>query len=107
MVDESIITKVRSYLSTLPGYGIHPRRAVLFGSFARGDAREWSDIDVVVVAPEFDESRSVEIVEKLWVATRHTDSRIEPIACGEFEWDHDESRPILGIARREGIVIAA
>jgi len=34
-----------------------------------------------------------------------TDSRIEPIACGEREWDADTSRPILEIARREGMVI--
>jgi hypothetical protein len=37
----------------------------------------------------------------------HTDSRIEPIACGEREWESNASRPILEIARREGIVIAA
>ncbi|MFW5858287.1 MAG: nucleotidyltransferase domain-containing protein, partial [Planctomycetota bacterium] len=26
----------------------HPRRIVLFGSLARGDTREWSDIDLFV-----------------------------------------------------------
>jgi hypothetical protein len=34
-----------------------------------------------------------------------TDSRIEPIACGENEWEADDSRLILEIVRREGIVI--
>lgn len=35
------------------------------------------------------------------------DNRIEPIPCGEREWETDQSRPILEIARREGIVITA
>ena len=30
----------------------HPRRIILFGSLARGDAARHSDIDVLVVAPE-------------------------------------------------------
>jgi len=79
----------------------------LFGSYVQGKADQWSDIDLVVIAPELDGPRSVELVEKLWHATLAADSRIEPIPCGQREWETDESRPILDIARREGIVIAA
>jgi hypothetical protein len=35
------------------------------------------------------------------------DVRIEPIPCGEQEWETDGGRPILEIARREGTEIAA
>ena len=28
--------------------------------------------------------------------------RIEPIPCGEREWETEEGRPILDIARQEG-----
>ncbi|MCX7013505.1 MAG: nucleotidyltransferase domain-containing protein [Candidatus Sumerlaeota bacterium] len=101
------IDAVRRYLAALPRYGIHPRRAVLYGSFARDEAGEWSDIDLVVIAPEFDGSVAMELVETLWRATLAADIRIEPIACGEREWETDDSRPILEIARKEGIVIAA
>jgi hypothetical protein len=44
-------------------------------------------------------------VEKLWLATATADNRIEPIPCGEQEWEMDGSRPILEIARREGIIV--
>jgi len=44
-------------------------------------------------------------VEKLWLATASADNRIEPIPCGEQEWETDGARPILEIARREGVII--
>jgi len=105
MVEQTLIESVRSYLAALPALGIHPRRAVLFGSYARGHGGEYSDIDLVVIAPEFDGSRELSLVKKLWQATA-ADSRIEPIPCGEREWETDQGRPILEIARREGVVIA-
>jgi len=107
MVEASVIAAIRRYLAVLPAEGIHAGRAVLFGSYARGEARQESDIDLVVIAPEFDRNRDLATVKRLWRATADSDIRIEPIACGELEWEEDDSRPILEIARREGIVIAA
>ena len=43
----------------------------------------------------------------MWEATLAADNRIEPIPCGEREWDSGNGRPILEIARREGVVIEA
>jgi len=107
MVEASVIEAIRHYLAELPTAGIHARRGILFGSFARGESNEWSDIDLVVIAPEFDIKRDLAFVKRLWRATARTDTRIEPIPCGEKEWEEDDSRPILEIARREGIVIDA
>lgn len=107
MVDAAVVSAVKRYLASLPRYGIHASRAILYGSFARGAEHEWSDIDLVVVAPEFDEAHDMSTVEQLWIATEAADDRIEPIPCGEREWADDDSRPILAIARRDGIEIAA
>ena len=107
MAESTITDTIKHYLSELPAYGIHPNRAILFGSFARGDAHEWSDIDLVVIAPEFDSPCETNMVEQLWLATATSDNRIEPIPCGEKEWQTQQARPILDIARREGIVITA
>ncbi|MBE7559450.1 nucleotidyltransferase domain-containing protein [bacterium] len=107
MVDPTILKEVRRYLGVLPRYGIHARRAVLYGSFARGEAGPWSDIDVIVIAPEFARGKTYSMIEDLWGARAHADIRIEPVARGEDEWEHDQSRPLLEIARREGVVIAA
>jgi len=104
MAENEIIATVKHYLTTLPSFGIHACRAVLFGSYVRGKADEYSDIDLVVIAPEFDGYREISLIKALWRATV-TDSRIEPIPCGEQEWETDGSRPILEIARREGVII--
>ncbi len=106
MVEETVIGKVKQYLRSLPSFGIHANSAVLFGSFALGCADEYSDIDLIVIAPEFDGAREISLIKALWRATV-ADNRIEPIPCGEREWETDGSRPILEIARREGIVITA
>ena len=107
MVDPSISGVVVAYLRAVQAAGIHARRAVLFGSHARGDAGPWSDIDVVVIAPELESPAAGSLVDKLWELRAFTDSRIEPIPRGEREWDRDDSRPILILARREGVEIAA
>jgi len=107
MVDQAIVEVVKKYLDSLPAVGIHARRAVLFGSFARGNADEWSDIDLIVIAPEFEGICERSLVEQLWIVRAKVDDRIEPIPCGEREWESDGSRPILTIARSEGISIAA
>jgi len=107
MVEEAVIESVKRYLASLPALGIHARQAVLFGSYVQGRVDEYSDIDLVVIAPEFDGSRDIALIEKLWQATISADNRIEPIPCGEQEWETDQGRPILEIARREGVIIAA
>ncbi len=105
MVSQAIDVVVRQYLRALAQEGIHARRAVLFGSHAKGTADEWSDIDLVVIAPELEPPAGHRLVNKLWELRATTDSRVEPIPCGEREWETDESRPILEIARREGIMV--
>jgi predicted nucleotidyltransferase len=102
---QRIIDSVLRYLAVLRRHGIDASFAVLFGSHARGDASEWSDVDVVVVAPYFDTHRSRADVDALWLHTLEVDPGIEPVACGLAEWDTDDSRPILEIARTEGITI--
>jgi predicted nucleotidyltransferase len=86
-MDETLIAKIKQYLATLPTVGIHASRAVLFGPYARGEADRNSDVDLIVVAPEFDDESDVEIIKGLWEITLLADNRIEPIPCGEREWE--------------------
>ena len=106
IVQDAVIKAVKRYLAGVPALGIHAHRAVLFGSYVQGQADEYSDIDLIVIAPEFGGSREISLVKALWRATV-ADDRIEPIPCGEQEWETDGSRPVLEIARREGVSITA
>jgi predicted nucleotidyltransferase len=107
VVKETVLEIVHNYLQAVNQAGIGARRAVLFGSWARGEAHEESDIDLVVIAPEFDGEWDRDLLDQLWELTAFVPDawRIEPIACGEREWLEDTERLILEYARREGEVI--
>lgn len=107
MVAPAIEQIVRNYLHAASEAGIPSTRAVVFGSQARGDAHEQSDIDLVVLSRALEPPRTHDIVATLWRLRANTDSRIEPIACGEREWLTDDSRVILEVARREGVMVEA
>ncbi len=106
MASVSVIEAVRFYLRTVCENGIPVKFGVLFGSQARGTANEYSDIDLVVVSPHFDGRKDFNEINKLWGLTVKTDSRVEPVPVGEREWKEDDTRAIIEIARREGMIIA-
>ena len=102
MVDPTIVMVVRNYLQTLHDYGFEVRFGVVFGSRSQGKANDWSDIDLLVVSPRFDNPRDRRDVDLLWRLAARSDSRIEPIPCGERQWLEDNGSAIVEIARREG-----
>lgn len=102
MVDQSIIDSVKAYLSALEECGIVPSFGVIFGSTVRGKSDLWSDIDLLVISPCFDNLRSRNDVDFLWRVAARVDKRIEPMPCGEKRWKEDTSNAIIEIARREG-----
>lgn len=105
MVDKSIIEAVRKYMLALQDKGLSVRRGVIFGSYATGKSHQWSDIDVIVVSPEFDKAYRRKELDLLWRTTATTDTRIEPVPCGERQWEEDDSTAIIEIARREGVLV--
>lgn len=87
--------------------GFSPDRIVLFGSYARGDADEDSDVDLLVVMPEDDERREVEIEMRRLVSDL-------PVAKDIVVTTNDEIRrrghvigTVLEPALREGKVVYA
>jgi predicted nucleotidyltransferase len=104
MLEQSVLISVRNYLAALTSRGITVERVVVFGSQAKGEAHEWSDIDLLVISPQFDDMKDRNAVNILWRVAARTDSRIEPIPCGSRQW---RSSAIIEIARREGEVLEA
>jgi predicted nucleotidyltransferase len=105
MVAPAIIEIIQSYLRVVRDSGIPVAFGVIYGSQARGTAKEGSDIDLLVVSPHFDGKKNFDEVNTLWRLTALTDSRVEPIPVGEREWKEDDSRAIVEIARREGQIV--
>jgi predicted nucleotidyltransferase len=105
MVDKSIIESVKIFLMSVNNQSAKISFGVIFGSQARGEATKWSDIDLLVISPDFDLKIERSQINQLWRMAGRTDSRIEPIPCGEKQWQEDDSSAIIEIARREGEIV--
>lgn len=102
MVERAILKVIQNYLEVIRHAGIHVNQAIIFGSHARREAQPDSDIDILVIAPEFDGTYDKKWVDLLWELRAKSDSRIEPIPVGKLQWQEDDASAILEIARREG-----
>ena len=87
----------------------HPERVILFGSHARGDAAETSDVDFIVVdSAPFNEQRSrrlfcVRLYEALAKFRVPTD--ILAYSRHEFDYWRESLNHVLGRAVAEGRVL--
>ena len=75
---DSIIEIVKRYIDELEKSGIKIRDAIIFGFCVKGTAKEWSDIDIALVSPDFTGDR-FEDRRKIVPMRRKIDSRIEPL----------------------------
>lgn len=100
-----IIEKAKKYLRRLNEEGLHVDFGVLYGSFARDEANELSDIDLMVISPVFDPLHLRKDIHRLWQVAGEVDNRIEPTACGKKEWEETDWIPIIESARQEGLRI--
>lgn len=69
--------KIIDYLALLKKEGIEIEKAIIFGSYAKGEIKPWSDIDVCLISKKFGKDIFEEgvIVSRL---ARKIDSLIEP-----------------------------
>lgn len=107
MVNPTIVNSVKNYLHEVSKSGIPVSFGVIFGSYAVGNPDEFSDIDLLVVSPRFDGIIPREAVNKLWHIAARTDSRIEPVPCGQIQWQDDVTSAIIEIARTQGQTVSA
>jgi len=73
---------------------------ILFGSYAKNNAREDSDIDIAIVVEKFDDDY-LSLITKLNKLTRNIDDRIEPLL---FLKNNDKSG-FLGQIQTEGKIL--
>jgi predicted nucleotidyltransferase len=87
-------------------YGDNLSRVILYGSKARGDATEDSDIDIMIVLKDVkDKSKELEKVIKL---TTEIDFRYETLISVTLQSEEEylkKRSPLLLNVRKEGIVL--
>jgi predicted nucleotidyltransferase len=83
----------------------HPEKIVLFGSHARGTAREDSDVDLMVVVRVDGSRRKLATAIDLALADRTLPLDLIVVTPEELERDRDQPGSIVRPALREGRVL--
>jgi len=104
MAHDDVIKLLQNYIMLLNTLGITVTKAYLYGSYARNEANENSDIDVMLISEVFDQHND-KIRAKAWMATEKIDVRIEPYMIGLHKFLSDEVSPLLQQVKQEGIEI--
>jgi uncharacterized protein len=97
---------IARYCAQLAALGIRVDQAILFGSHARGEAKDGSDIDVLIVSSDFASLNTRERMEQLGTAAARLWQPIEAIACTPDELVHVEPATLLEEILQTGVQIA-
>jgi len=106
MPDKRIIEIVKSFINDLKHKGVFCDEVYLFGSQLKGVAKETSDIDVLLISPQFDEEDE-EILAKIWFSKIRTENRIEPILITPSLFNEENHSPLISMIKETGFLIAA
>lgn len=94
---------IKNYTDLLQKDGWPIQKVILFGSYAKGNANQYSDIDICLVSPKFGKDYIEEtqyLHKKIW----QTDSRLEPVAFNPRDFAEDEN-PFVWEIKKTGIRI--
>ena len=82
-------------------HGLSVSSAYLFGSYARGNTRQWSDVDVCVISPLF---KTEDPLAYLWTRRRRidVDNSIEPVGFTPEEVNAKIPSPLVAEIRKYG-----
>ena len=102
VTQHTALAEVQAFVADLHTLGIRPKQVILFGSFARNEQREWSDIDVAIVAEEFSGFSPKDARLMSPALARHVDIEPHPFRPEDFtDWN-----PFVEEIKRTGIVVA-
>lgn len=97
-----IKTAVKEYKSELERYNIHITKVILYGSYAKGHPKSYSDIDLVIISPDLARFAPLKRQELLAQLTMNIDAPIEVIGYTPEEFNNS-SHTIFGqIIRKTG-----
>ena len=91
-------------------FGARLERVVLFGSRARGDADEESDVDVLVVVRDLSPAERRDVIDLAYDADATDRERwagLSPfvLSTARYRELRRRERPIIGAVEREGVVL--
>ena len=104
MAKREVIELLKKYIILLKSEGISVKKAFLFGSYSNNTASENSDIDIMIVSDNYDETDD-EISGKAWQLTKKINTKIEPLLIGVKKFINSDSSPLINTIKTKGIEI--
>ena len=78
---------------------------VLYGSYINGRPNDWSDIDIAVISPDFEDVSLPKRQEIIATTTLHRDARLSPIGYPSSEYHNPRPQSFLREIIRTGKVV--
>lgn len=103
ILNNNIKKNLRKFAKYLDESGFELVKMIIFGSFARGEFKKYSDIDVCVVIKNLNKNLDEEMARLISLG-RLADSRIEPIPYTLKELKNSDD-PLAYEIRKHGIEI--
>ena len=101
MGKDHAIRVIKKFVNALKREGITIDRVILYGSYAKGNARFDSDIDVAVISKDFGKDRVEEGMVLFRIAGK-IDSRLEPVPFSTKMYEDDTWIPLIYEIREKG-----
>ena len=86
---------VKQYIKELRKIHINPEKILLYGSYAKGNAHTYSDIDLLVISKDFKKSKPLTRLEQLSLATIPLKAPIEAIGYTSEEIEKNKKKSIF------------
>ncbi len=93
--EQEIKTIIERYAAEIIRLGVIPQAILLYGSYASGNAREDSDIDIIVVSEDFKSINLRERLELLGIAAGRVFEPIEAIGYTSDELESNRKGTFL------------
>lgn len=104
-MDKIIDNAIAKYLALIKKEFSDIESAYLFGSYAKGNSTDDSDIDLALIFTNLDDSRRFNIQVQLMLFAAQIDSRIEPHPISHD--DFNSGNPFVAEIKKTGIEVAA
>jgi predicted nucleotidyltransferase len=104
MEQGTVINLIKRYLLLLDTEGIPVSKAFLYGSYAEHTANDDSDIDLLIVADNFDNADDM-LIGKIWYLTKKINTKIEPYLISTNRFYQDDTSPLIQLVKQYGIEI--
>ncbi len=101
-ISSEVMEKLRRFLSLITEDGIRLEKAILFGSYAKGNPGKWSDLDVALVSKDFSGIGFYDC-KKINPFIIKVDSRIEPHPFKSEDFTRDN--PFVDQILKNGVEI--